>query len=139
MTQHVRIGQPLHYYNPGIIQRIGWIDGYGGRGAGPYHAVCTNNLGNGLTLLVFLPGVTPIEQVQVPFEDDPTVKDKGYWAFPDHLAKARFIKAREAAAAEEAALAKADKPADPVETPVKSQSGLDPRTVPSAASGAPLK
>lgn len=138
MTQHVRIGQPLHYYNPGIVQRIGWTDGYGGRGNGPYHAICINNLGNGLTLLVFLPGVTPIEQVQVPFEDDPSVKDKGYWAFPDPLAKARFVKARDAAAAEEAALSKADKPVA-VEVEVKSQSGLDPRSVPSAASGAPLE
>lgn len=138
MTSHVKIGQSLHYFNQGILQRIGWTDGYGGRGAGPYHAVCINNLGSGLTLLVYLPGVTPIEQVQVPFEDDPQVKDKGYWTWADPLAKGKFLKARERDAEEEAALAAADQPA-PVEEQVKSQSGLDPRSVPTIASGAPVK
>ena len=135
MTDHVKIGQSLHYFNPSILQKIGWTDGYGGRQAGPYHAVCINNLGNGLTLLAYFPGMTPIQLDAIPFEDDGQVKDKGYWTWPDALAKGRFLKARERDAAEEAALSA---PATAVEAPVGSESGLDPRSVAAVASGAPL-
>jgi hypothetical protein len=135
MTSHVKIGQSLHYFNPAIQQKIGWTDGYGGRGAGPYHCVCINNLGSGLTLLVYFPGMTPMQLDAIPFEDDPQLKDKGYWVWADPLAKGRFLKARERDAEEEKALAGIPAPA---QAPVNSESGLDPRKVDPVASGAAL-
>ena len=96
MSNHPRVGTDVYYYNPNIIQRVGLITGYGGRGAGPYAAKVTNNAGPGVSLVLFFPGLLPMTLDAVPFEDDAKTldKDKGYWAFHDPLAKDRYLKAR---------------------------------------------
>ena len=72
-TDHVpgkpRIGTFVDYFNPRILQKIGFTEGYGKRYDGPYAALVTNNIGNGVVLHVFLPGVTPIEIADVPHHD----------------------------------------------------------------------
>ncbi len=108
MTDHVR-GKPricdfVHYYNPRLTQRIGFVEGYGKRFDGPYAALVTNNLGNGLTLEVHLPGVAPMELADVPHKDKapafisqdgtnhPAQNGNGYWDWQSPLHAARAAK-----------------------------------------------
>lgn len=99
MTDHVpgkpRVGTFVDYYNSRLVQRIGFVEGYGKRFDGPYAALVTNNLGNGCVLHVFLPGVSPMEIVDVPYKDDapvlvsqdgtnhPAQNGNGYWDWQD--------------------------------------------------------
>lgn len=108
-TPHVpgkpRIGTFVDYFNPRLIQRIGFIGGYGGRADGPYAALVTNNVGDGCTLMVFLPqGPSSMEVVAVPHKDaapafvaqdgtnHPQSTDKGYWDWQSPTQAARAAK-----------------------------------------------
>lgn len=87
------LGKAVHYYDPNITDRIGRRMGYGGRGAGPYHAVVTNDIGAGVELFVFFPE-TPGHALQaVSHKDDARPVGKGYWDWTDSMAKARAAKA----------------------------------------------
>jgi hypothetical protein len=80
MTSAPQVGEIVHYHCPAMLSRVGLTVGYAGRGEGPYAALVTHNIGNGLTLTVFFPGITPLEVASVPHEthkDD--FKDKGFW------------------------------------------------------------
>ncbi len=107
-TAHVpgkpRIGTFVDYFNPRLMQRIGFTEGYGKRFDGPYAALVTNNLGNGCVLLVHLPGVTPMEIVDVPHKDKapafvstdgtnhPASAGNGYWDWQTGVQAARAAK-----------------------------------------------
>lgn len=103
-----KIGTSVHYYDPTIVLGIGLRQGYDGRGIGPYHAVVTNDLGATVTLMVFFPGSGCREIKDVAYEDAvvpapgnatpaQAMAQKGYWAFPNPLAKARHVKEKAAA------------------------------------------
>ena len=108
MTDHVpgkpRIGTFVDYYNPRLMQRIGFTEGYGKRYDGPYAALVINNLGSGCVLLVYLPGVTPMEIVDVPHKDKapafvstdgtnhPASNGNGYWDWQNQAAAMRAAK-----------------------------------------------
>lgn len=108
MTDHVRgkprVGTFVDYFNPLLMQRIGFTEGYGKRGAGPYAAVVSNNIGSGLTLLVHFPGVTPMEFEAVPHKDKapalvntdgtnhPAQNGNGYWDWQTPIQAARAAK-----------------------------------------------
>lgn len=105
-TAHVpgkpRVGTFVDYFNPLLMQRIGFTEGYGRRYDGPYAALVTNNLGDGCVLCVHLPGVTPMELADVPHKDKapafvsvdgtnhPASNGNGYWDWqmPIHAARA---------------------------------------------------
>lgn len=107
-TDHVsgkpRIGTFVDYFNPRLMQRIGFTEGYGRRADGPYAALVTNNIGHGLVLHVFLPGVTPMEIADVPYKDKapayvhtdgtnhPASNGNGYWEWQTPLQAARAAK-----------------------------------------------
>lgn len=107
-TEHVpgkpRIGTYVDYFNPRLMQRIGFTEGYGKRYDGPYAALVTNNLGNGLTLLVHMPSVTPMELTAVPHKDKalafvaqdgtnhPAANGNGYWDWQSPTQAARAAK-----------------------------------------------
>lgn len=107
-TEHVpgkpRVGAFVNYYNPRLMQRIGFTEGYGKRYDGPYAALVTNNLGDGLVLHVFLPGVTPMELASVPHKDKapafvstdgtnhPASNGNGYWDWQSQTQAARAAK-----------------------------------------------
>jgi hypothetical protein len=109
MTPHTpgkpRIGTFVDYYNPQFLQRIGFIEGYGKRSDGPYAALVTNNIGDGLTLTVFLPEGPPTELRSVRHKDKvPTYTPvdgtnhpnpfggNGYWEWQSPLQAARAAK-----------------------------------------------
>ena len=112
-TDHVpgkpRVGTFVNYFNPLLMQRIGFVEGYGGRFDGPYAALVTNNLGDGCVLLIHLPGVTPMEIAAVPHKDKapafvgvdgtnhPASNGNGYWDWqmPIHAARAAKELSRE--------------------------------------------
>ena len=107
-TEHVpgkpRVGTFVDYFNPRLMQRIGFVEGYGKRFDGPYAALVTNNLGNGIVLLAYLPGVAPMEMVDVPFKDNapafvsqdgtnhPASNGNGYWDWQSPTQAARAAK-----------------------------------------------
>jgi hypothetical protein len=107
-TDHVpgkpRIGSFVDYFNPRLMQRIGFTEGYGKRYDGPYAALVTNNLGSGCVLLVYLPGVMPMEIVDVPHKDKapafvstdgtnhPVSNGNGYWDWQNQAAAMRAAK-----------------------------------------------
>ncbi len=86
-----RVGTYVDYFNPRLMQRIGFVEGYGKRFDGPYAALVTNNLGDGCVLLVALPGVAQMELAAVPHKDrapafvaqdgtnHPASNGNGYW------------------------------------------------------------
>ena len=108
MTDHVpgkpRIGTFVDYYNPRLMQRIGFIEGYGKRYEGPYAALVTNNVGDGLTITVFMPDVAPMELKAVPHKDKapafvsqdgtnhPAATGNGYWDWQTPIQAARAAK-----------------------------------------------
>ena len=100
MTEHPagkpRIGTFVDYFNPEIMQRIGFTTGYGNRFDGPYTALVTNNLGAGLTLRIYLPGVNSIEFTEVPHaekvETDRRTGKKAYWEWQSPIQAARAAK-----------------------------------------------
>lgn len=107
-TDHVpgkpRIGSFVDYFNPRLMQRIGFTEGYGKRFDGPYAALVTNNLGNGCVLLVHMPGVTPMEIEDVPHKDKAPIfttpdgtnhtaaNGNGYWDWQTGVQAARAAK-----------------------------------------------
>ena len=107
-TEHVpgkpRVGSFVDYYNPRLMQRIGFTEGYAKRYDGPYAACVTNNLGDGCTLLVFLPGVAPTELTAVPHKDKapafvahdgtnhPAANGNGYWDWQNQAQAMRAAK-----------------------------------------------
>ena len=86
-----KLGDFVHYFDPRILSRIGWTQGYADRNAGPYIALVTNEncTGGRVDLTVFLPGVPPfiINKVAGP-ETDKTA-DEVYWGWKDPAQKAR--------------------------------------------------
>ena len=103
-----RVGTFVDYFNPEIMQRIGFTQGYGDRYDGPYAALVINNLGADLVLRVYLPGVNSIEFSQVPHANDVKTDvrtgKKAYWDWqsPEQA---------------DAAAAELDEPEDEVEDP----------------------
>lgn len=99
-----RIGTFVDYYNPRLMQRIGFTEGYGGRYDGPYAALVVNNLGNGLVLCVYLPGVAQMEIADVPHREKapafidtdgtnhPASNGNGYWDWQAPVQAARAAK-----------------------------------------------
>ena len=99
-----RIGTFVDYFNPQIMQKIGMTEGAGKRYDGPYAALVTNNLGDGLVLTVYMPGWAPLEQVDVPHKDKapaftsldgtnhPASITKGYWEWQTPIQAARAAK-----------------------------------------------
>jgi hypothetical protein len=108
MVDHVpgkpRIGTFVDYYNPRFMQRIGYTEGYGQRFDGPYAALVTNNIGDGLTLTIFLPTAAPTELTGVPFKTNapdyvsrdgtnhPAQSGNGYWDWQNPAQAARAAK-----------------------------------------------
>lgn len=100
MIDHVagkpHIGTFVHYFNPKILQKIGFTDGYGGRREGPYAALVVNDVGQGLTLRVYLPGVSSMEFDAVPHADEVgqnvADREKGYWDWRQAVDAARAAK-----------------------------------------------
>jgi len=94
----------VDYFNPRLTQRIGFIEGYGGRYDGPYAALVKNNIGDGLTLEVFLPGVASAELTSVPHKDKapafvatdgtnhPAPSGNGYWDWQSQTQAMRAAK-----------------------------------------------
>jgi hypothetical protein len=78
------IGRIVHFYDPKLTTRIGWGQGYGGRGTGPYAAMVVNDLGAGPELAVFTPGhVGGVRHINVKHKDHVDRKeDEVYWEFP---------------------------------------------------------
>ncbi len=107
-TEHVpgkpRVGSMVDYFNPRLMQRIGFTEGYGKRQEGPYAAIVLNNLGHGCVLYVLLPGVTPMEIADVPYKTDapdfvttdgtnhPAQAGNGYWDWQTGVQAARAAK-----------------------------------------------
>ncbi len=97
-TDHVpgkpRIGTYVDYYNPRLMQRIGFTEGYGKRYDGPYAALVTNHL----------PEVAPMEIRDVPHKDKapayatldgtnhPGQSGNGYWDWQTNVQAARAAK-----------------------------------------------
>lgn len=99
-----RVGSFVDYFNPRLTQRIGFIEGYGKRYDGPYAALVVNNIGDGVVLKVFLPGVDPMELSAVPHKDKapafvaqdgtnhPASNGNGYWDWQTGVQAARAAK-----------------------------------------------
>lgn len=92
-AQKPQIGKIVHYFNPKTPTLIGRTAGFGGRGIGPYAAMVTNDLGVGLTLMVFMPDILPMEFAGVPHKDEVTIQDGAYWDWATPIEKARAAKA----------------------------------------------
>lgn len=89
-----KIGAAVHYFDPKIITKIGYTDGYGRRGIGPYHAVVINDEGPGLHLQLFLPDVGHLQSKDVLHKDAEGRKaDAPYWDWTDAMARARAARA----------------------------------------------
>ena len=86
-----RVGETVDFYDPKLVDRIGFAGGYSGRGIGPYVAIVTNDLGDGLTLFLLLP-MTPGHCVEKIKHKDDAVNDQPYWDWIDPLQKARAVK-----------------------------------------------
>ncbi len=93
-----RVGKFVDYFNPKLMQRIGFTEGYGKRFEGPYAALVVNNLGAGLTLRVYLPGVSSMEFEAVVHKDEAVgghdrfgapQAEKGYWDWQSPIEAAR--------------------------------------------------
>lgn len=96
-----RVGKFVDYFNPKLMQRIGFTEGYGRRFEGPYAALVVNNLGHGLVLRVYLPGVNSIEMDDVAHKDEVVAghdrfgspqSEKGYWDWQSPIEAARAAK-----------------------------------------------
>ena len=85
------VGEQVRYFEPSLLKKIGYGRGWGGRGIGPYVAIVTNDLGDGLTLFLLLP-MTPGHCVEKIKHKDDAVNDQPYWDWIDPLQKARAVK-----------------------------------------------
>lgn len=92
------IGEIVHFYDPHLPSRIGFANGYGGRGAGPYPGIVVNDRDGGLDLFVMYPDRQPPitqEKVRVRPEDADLAKEavpKAYWDWTSNTQKARASK-----------------------------------------------
>ncbi len=90
------IGDPVYFYDPELIKKIGFHHGYAMRGDGPYAGLVVNDNrpGDELDVYVFYPDLQPAfvrEKIRCkPETGEPT---KPYWDFRDATQKARAVKA----------------------------------------------
>lgn len=95
-----RMGDQVHFFDPKITGRVGWNNGFRGRGNGPYLALVTNVPGKGqeLDLALFMPqaggGVQFVIDVKGP--EGERNWDTPHWDWTDPLQKARAAKRAEA-------------------------------------------
>lgn len=92
------ITEMVHFYDPHLVSRIGFAEGYGGMGKGPYAAVVVNNQSEGLDLFVFYPAKQPAfvqEKVRFRPSDEDLAKEavpKPYWDWTSPTQAARAAK-----------------------------------------------
>lgn len=85
------VGEIVHFYDPPLLKRMGFHEGYGRRGIGPYAALVVNDLGTGLELQVFFPQLQPtFTQSKIPEKSEGT--EKPYWDWTSAIQKARAQK-----------------------------------------------
>lgn len=91
------VGEIVHFYDPHLVSRIGFAEGYGGRGKGPYAAIVVNDKPEGLDLFVYYPAKQPgfvQEKVRVEPTDEDLAKEavpKPYWSWLNPAQKARAV------------------------------------------------
>ena len=87
-----RIGSFVHFFNPKLLTGVGMGTGHEGRGEGPYPALVTNNIGNGLHLVIFFPG-TIFDAQQIAHKDGVNANSSnGYWDWAKPTDAARAAK-----------------------------------------------
>jgi hypothetical protein len=92
------IGEFVHFYDPHLVMRVGFAEGYGGRGVGPYAAIVVNDQDSGLDLHVLYPAKQPAfvqDKVRERPADDVLAKEavpKPYWDWTNASQKARAVK-----------------------------------------------
>ena len=84
------LGEQVLYFDPSLPKKVGFGRGHDGRGAGPYLAFVTNDIGSGVALLLALPMATPFA-VRAVHKDD-AKGDTAYWDWKDPLQEARATK-----------------------------------------------
>lgn len=89
-----QLGEQVHYYDPNLVKKVGYVGGHSGRKTGPYLAFVTNDLGAGLGLLLCMPGYPPFPAEKVRSKDEVADQSKGeaYWDWRDPMQKARAAK-----------------------------------------------
>ena len=95
-TEHVpgkpRIGTFVHFFNPKLLTGVGMGRGHDGRGEGPYAALVTNNIGDGLVLEIHFPGVV-FQARGIPYKDSPNANSaNGFWEWATPIEAARAAK-----------------------------------------------
>ena len=90
------VGETVHFYDPELVKRIGFHNGYAMRGAGPYAGLVVNDNrpSDELDVYVFYPDLQPAfvrEKTKGKTEEgEPT---KAYWDYINLAQKARAAKA----------------------------------------------
>lgn len=103
------VGEVVYFYDPDLINKIGFAEGYGGRGIGPYAALVVNDHDGGVDLYVLYPAKQPAfvqDKVRFKPDDAEIAKEahpRPFWEWTNASQKAR--------AAKRAAEAEAAKPA----------------------------
>ena len=91
-----RVGETVDFYDPKLVDRIGFAEGYSGRGAGPYAAVVVNDNGPGLDLFVIYPAKQPpfVQEkvIEKPEKEPAHAELKPYWDWNSAAQKARAAK-----------------------------------------------
>lgn len=78
------VGSTVHFFDAKIQSKMGWHNGYGGRGAGPYAALVIGHAGpdsDKLTLQVFAEGVPSWQEKLVPARENED--QERYWVVPE--------------------------------------------------------
>lgn len=89
------VTEPIYFYDPELIKKVGFSTGYGMRGAGPYAGLVVNDNRpvDELDIYVFYPDLQPAfvrEKVKCkPETGEPT---KPYWDFVNPAQKMRAVK-----------------------------------------------
>ena len=96
MVDHIpgkpHVGSFVHFYNPKLLTGVGMGQGQEGRREGPYPALVTNDIGDGLHLLIFFPDVT-FNARQIPHKDALNASTaNGYWDWRSPADAARAAK-----------------------------------------------
>lgn len=96
MVDHVpgkpHVGSIVYFYNSMLLTGVGMGTGHEGRGEGPYPALVSNDIGDGLSLAVFFPGIV-FHARQVPHKDSPNSQSSnGYWDWRTPVEAARAAK-----------------------------------------------
>lgn len=96
-----RLGEIVHFYDPELTRKVGFGNGYGNRGDGPYAAIVINDNwpASELDLFVMFPaniaGFAHLKVRRKPDEPD-DVKGgqivKSYWDYRDAAQRARVAK-----------------------------------------------